>query len=71
MNNEEKLLLISLIDEILIEELGYDELFTQEQRDLIAEKYLATIDENAPKVLRERFIALGNQLYSEIEEVWR
>ena len=68
VSNEERLLLMSVIDEVLIEELNYDGLFTSEQRDLIAEQYLSTLDGNAPKVLRERLVSLGKRLYSEIEE---
>jgi hypothetical protein len=66
MTNSEKILLISAIDDMLIHTVGYDECFTNRERDEIAELAKEVYDMTAPKDIRERFERLARKLYAEI-----
>jgi len=68
MSEKERLLIIGTIDELLIKELDYGELFTDEERTQIADRLEETIDTTSPKDFRNRLIDLGRKLYEEEKE---
>jgi hypothetical protein len=65
---EQKLLLIGLIEELLIDYYGYEDLLTPEERYKVTERINETLDINAPRDLREPLIQLGRKLYEDVKE---
>jgi hypothetical protein len=65
---EQKLLLIGLIEELLIDYYGYEDLLTPEERYKLTERINETLDINAPRDLREPLIQLGRKLYEDVKE---
>lgn len=65
---EQKLLLIGLIEELLIDYYEYKDLLTPEERYKLTERINETLDINAPRDLREPLIQLGRKLYEDVKE---
>lgn len=65
MTEKQRLLLICAIDSVLFEELNYTECFTKEERNDLTKKAEDIFDMSSPKELREGFIELARNLYSE------
>lgn len=68
MTRIERLLLISAIDNVLIEELGYYELFTAEERTEITNEVLECIEDKTLKEFRDRIVDTAQKLYAELKE---
>lgn len=68
MTTQEKILLIALADELLLEHLGSKDHTTKEEREDIQARFDEVFDATAPKVLREALTNTLRKLYEEVEE---
>jgi hypothetical protein len=67
MEKREKVLIVGIIDELLIEKMDCGELFTESEREYVLDVISETFDVTSPRDLRESLIALGRKLYEEVK----
>lgn len=68
MTDKEKLMIIGVIDELLIEQLDHTEHFTEDERQEVHAKYDGIFDTTSPRDIRESLIDLARKLYEETKD---
>lgn len=68
INNKEKLITISAIDDVLLNEMGIKNTFTKSERDEISQEIYNSFNTSSNKYIAESMSNLARKLYNELFE---